>query len=355
MCYHLISRVAHRAFYFDAEECARFVERMWRVATFSGVTVLAYCVMSNHFHILVYVPEPVLLSDDELMGRIRTLYFGDRLAEIEEEWSQVETNPSDKEKFRQRFLRRMWNVSEFMKTLKQNTSMSINRRNLHAGTMWESRFYARAYSPEDMALMHVAAYIDRNPVKAGIVAWPDAYPWCGFAAACQGDERVIDGYRFIYSFGTTPAWKKIQETHGQMLSSVIRELTESSGGPAKPGMSVDEAKREKVRARVFAELSEAFMERPPRLVERGSNKVAFDLLVLLLEGPRRPAELRLALGIASANFFTERYLTPMEESGFIELADGCARFSPAKKFRLTKKGKAVVAAQPHHSNPTTRV
>ena len=56
--YHLISRVAHRAFFLNAEERARFVELLKRVAAFSGVELLAYCVMTNHVHILVFVPEP---------------------------------------------------------------------------------------------------------------------------------------------------------------------------------------------------------------------------------------------------------------------------------------------------------
>ena len=56
-CCHLIGRIARRAFFLDDEENTRFVERLWRVATFSGVEVLTYCIMSNHFHILVYVPD----------------------------------------------------------------------------------------------------------------------------------------------------------------------------------------------------------------------------------------------------------------------------------------------------------
>ena len=55
-CYHLVSRIANRLFFLNEEERTRFVERMWRVAGFSCVEILAYCVMSNHFHILVYVP-----------------------------------------------------------------------------------------------------------------------------------------------------------------------------------------------------------------------------------------------------------------------------------------------------------
>ena len=53
-CYHLISRIANRAFYLTDEERTRFVERLWRVAKFSGIEVLAYCFMSNHFHLLVH-------------------------------------------------------------------------------------------------------------------------------------------------------------------------------------------------------------------------------------------------------------------------------------------------------------
>ena len=56
-CYHLISRIANRAFYLTDEERTRFVERLWRVAKFSGIEVLAHCFMSNHFHLLVHLPE----------------------------------------------------------------------------------------------------------------------------------------------------------------------------------------------------------------------------------------------------------------------------------------------------------
>lgn len=81
-CCHPISRIANRAFFLSDEEKTRFVERLWRVAAFPGVEVLAYCFMSNHFHLLVYVPNPRELSDDELLARIRTLYAGTRLAGI---------------------------------------------------------------------------------------------------------------------------------------------------------------------------------------------------------------------------------------------------------------------------------
>ena len=56
-CYHLISRLAHRAFFLDDEENARAVELLRREEAFSGVIVLSYAVMSNHFHILTYTRQ----------------------------------------------------------------------------------------------------------------------------------------------------------------------------------------------------------------------------------------------------------------------------------------------------------
>ena len=56
-CYHLVSRLAHRAFFLDDEEKDRAVALMRRVEEFSGVVVLAYAFMSNHFHIFIYVPS----------------------------------------------------------------------------------------------------------------------------------------------------------------------------------------------------------------------------------------------------------------------------------------------------------
>ena len=73
----------------------------------------------------------------------------------------------------------------------------------------------------------------------------------------------------------------------------------------------------------------------------------------LADGPRRPAELCAALGIASANFFTARYLTPLAKSGYIAVAGGEKnRYLPGKQYRILRKGKAVICAQPHHFYPT---
>jgi len=51
--YHCISRVVDRRFVFEERECEAFRMYMRMYENFSGCRVLSYCVMSNHFHLLV--------------------------------------------------------------------------------------------------------------------------------------------------------------------------------------------------------------------------------------------------------------------------------------------------------------
>ena len=105
----------------------------------------------------------------------------------------------------------------------------------------------------------------------------------------------------------------------------------------------DEEKSQKVRQREFDRFAQSLRERVPRLLEKGSDKVVFDLLRLLADGPRRPAELRAALGIASVNFFTARYLTPLAKTGYIAAVDTENLHSPQRKYRLAAKGRRLVS------------
>ena len=96
-------------------------------------------------------------------------------------------------------------------------------------------------------------------------------------------------------------------------------------------------KRSKIMSAIRSRdtLPESFegQDRVPHLLAKGSDKVAYDILKQLVDGPRRPAELRAALGIASANFFTARYLTPLAKSGYIAVAGGEKnRYLPSKQY-----------------------
>ena len=67
---------------------------------------------------------------------------------------------------------------------------------------------------------------------------------------------------------------------------------------------------------------------------------ARDLLAVLADKPKRPADLHRELGVSSPNYFTSCYLTPLAAAGFIVSEEAC--HSPQRTYRLTVKGRRVL-------------
>ncbi len=188
--YHCISRTVAGAFMFDAVAKERLRRQLWQVADFSGVEVLTYCLMSNHFHLLIRVPdrEEVVLSDRELLRRYAVLYPEPtpyQTMTVKYLAAVLQRGGEEAQMWRRRLLVRMHDVSEFMKTLKQRYTIWYNQTHERYGTLWAERFKSTIVEGREAALRVTAAYIDLNPVRAGIVEDPKDYRWSGYGAAME--------------------------------------------------------------------------------------------------------------------------------------------------------------------------
>ena len=191
-CYHCVTRVVDRRFALGDPEKEKFVKILRAYEEFCGVEVLTYCVMSNHVHVLVHVPSrpaPDSLPDDaELVRLVRRADLCFPADELEERLRVMRTigDHAGAEKLRDRFLRRMWNLSAFMQAVKQRFSQWLNTRDKRTGTLWEGRFKSVLVEVTGRTLATMAAYIDLNPVRAGIVRDPCLYRWSGYGEAMAG-------------------------------------------------------------------------------------------------------------------------------------------------------------------------
>src|SRR5450631_1985606 len=130
--YHCLSRVVNRDFILGDLEREKFVELMRMYEAFCQVRVVTYCVMSNHFHLLLEVaqrPTNVKLSDEDLLQRLKAIYSPLQLASIRAqlELFRVTAAREAAEAYKQSFLDRMWDVSAYMKLVKQRFSQWFNR------------------------------------------------------------------------------------------------------------------------------------------------------------------------------------------------------------------------------------
>ena len=189
--YHCMSRVVDRRFVFEDEQKEFFRRTMRKLEAFLGVRVVTYCLMSNHFHLLVEVPDKEELdplTPESLFALLPKLYSPHQVKQLAEEWQRACDSGSEpwQREILDRFENRRGDLSTFLKELKQRFTQWYNRRNDRKGTLWEERFKSVLVEGSETPLLTMAAYIDLNPVRAGIVDSPEKYRWCGYGEAVAG-------------------------------------------------------------------------------------------------------------------------------------------------------------------------
>ena len=194
--YHCMSRIVGGDFIFNRLEKEVFIGRMWQLADFLGIEVLDYVVMSNHYHQLLEVPGVIDISEEELLRRVR-VYYGESSREAKALAKALEQGGEAAQDQREQYLRRMGDISEYQKHLKQGFSSWYNRQRKRKGTLWMERFKSVLVEDCAEAREMVASYIDLNPVRAEMVDDPKNYRHCGYAAALAGDERCREGIKRI--------------------------------------------------------------------------------------------------------------------------------------------------------------
>ena len=204
--YHCISRVVDRRFVLGAEEKEKFRALMRIHEKFTGCVVTSYCLMDNHFHLLLEVP-PLAdggLSDEDLLKRLSAICNAAIVAGVAKELADArrEGVEAGVAAIHRRFSYRMHDLGEFMKGLLQRYTQWHNRTHSRTGRLWEDRF--KSVIVEDgVAARTLAAYIDLNPVRAGMVKEPADYRWSSYGEAIGGGSK---GHGNRAQAGLVRAW-----------------------------------------------------------------------------------------------------------------------------------------------------
>ena len=249
--YHCLSRVVNRDFVLGDLEKAKFVELMREYEAFCEVEVLSYCILSNHFHILVAVPKrPTdVPSEEELLRRLDSVSSAALTAAKARQMFDMYRAAKDEAgalAFRQSIWERFYDVSEFMKLLKQRYTQWHNRRHQRKGTLWEERFKSVLVDGAGQILATMAAYIDLNPVRAGLVKDPKDYRWCSYGEAMAGKKRAKLGIQRIaealHGRDETPTSSMEIYRKKLALDGMQNEGTREDGSPIRLGIEVKAAK-----------------------------------------------------------------------------------------------------------------
>ncbi|MHB8763981.1 MAG: transposase [Deferrisomatales bacterium] len=173
--YHVISRTALAGFVLGDVEKDYLVRLLRRLCGVYFTDPIGFCVMSNHLHVLVRMHTGEGVSDDEVRRRFRLYYGADTARELLDGDLPA--------------LREKWaSLSEFVKDLKQSFSRWFNKTHGRKGFFWGERFKSVLVENGD-TLINVLAYIDLNPVRAGIAERPEDYRWCSLGYHVQSGNQ----------------------------------------------------------------------------------------------------------------------------------------------------------------------
>lgn len=152
--YHVYNRVASgEPVFSDPEEAVEFIEIVRETKKRDGWTILAWCVMSNHFHLVIRTATVPLWRG---MHRMQNLF-----------------------------------------------SRRFNIRHGRTGSLWQNRYNAK-YVQDGEYLDRLILYVHLNPVKAGVVDDPGDYPFGGHREAKRKTRgALLDTDEMLLCFGMT--------------------------------------------------------------------------------------------------------------------------------------------------------
>ena len=134
-----------------------------------------------------------------------------------------------------------------------NFSQGFNSRHNRKGTLWEERYKSLIVQPGGRngahdpvsAIATVAAYIDLNPVSAGIVDDPKDYRFCGYGEATGGGANARKGIgTVIRALGGEGEWSDTAAQYRCLLYITGQEGgVDEQGRPLKKGFSAEEVQK----------------------------------------------------------------------------------------------------------------
>jgi len=145
--YHIYNRGNnHQAIFFERENYLYFLRLVRQHLISNGVDVVAYCLMPNHYHLLVYLRDETL--------------------------------------------------SNAMKSLSLSYTKAINRRFNRVGVLFQGRFQSIHVDKTDY-LLHLSRYIHLNPVKARLVKQPEEWEFSSYLEYAGLRQGTLPKTEFI--------------------------------------------------------------------------------------------------------------------------------------------------------------
>jgi len=201
--YHCVSRCVRRAFLcgddpvlgknFDHRR--QWIEdRLYELADMFAIDLCAYAIMSNHYHVVLHVDSDRAnnWNRDDVIRRWHQVFNGNALSR---RYSQGDLLSAAEQVLLDRHVatwrQRLMDISWFMRVLNESVARRANEEDDCTGRFWEGRFRCQALLDE-AALAACLAYVDLNPIRAGMADTPEQSDYTSIRRRC---EQAVSAHR----------------------------------------------------------------------------------------------------------------------------------------------------------------
>lgn len=208
--YHCVSRCVRRAFLCGFDHVSGknldhrkqwILDRVRLLSSVFAIDVCAYAIMSNHFHLVLYVDSETARewTFDEVIDRWLMLFKGPPVVRKYKKGEKLTSQEQDRlavwvEVWRDRLADLSW----YMRCLNETIARMANAEDECTGRFWEGRFKSQALLNE-AALISCMAYVDLNPIRANLCKTLESSDYTSI------QERLLRHNSKIRK-GTSPLW-----------------------------------------------------------------------------------------------------------------------------------------------------
>jgi len=202
-----------------------------------SVALCAYAVMSNHYHLVVRLnpDESDSWTDDEVLKRWTTLYRGPSLVQLYRAGAILsEAEATTLRNIANVYRKRLGNLSWFMKCLNEPIARQANAEDGCTGHFWEARFHSQPLRSE-AALLTAMAYVDLNPIRAGIARTPEQSEYTSIKARIENNIR-----KSTHSSAVSRLFEQREVRHFELPVRPLMPFADESQYPAQPTLSINQ-------------------------------------------------------------------------------------------------------------------
>ncbi len=174
--YHCVSRCVRRSYLYGVDEKTGqdfshrkgwIVNRIKQLSAIFAIKICAYAVMSNHYHLVVFINEKEAKEwvDEEVVKRWAALFPRDahKFEKLDETSNRLKLIECRKH---------LVDISWFMRCINETIARWSNQEDNCTGRFWEGRFKSQALLDEG-AVLAAMAYVDLNPIRAKVALTPE--------------------------------------------------------------------------------------------------------------------------------------------------------------------------------------